>query len=255
MDKHTIELDGHNIAYYRTGVAGGAPVLLAHGFTGSAHKDFIDQGWFDLLVEQGRDVVALDHLGHGASDKPEGDASLYTPAAHAARMKALADHLGWQAFDLIGHSMGGRISIAYALAYPNTINHLTLVGVGLNVLSADFLSPGIIKMIEMMIATEADDLPKEMQAWHRLLMAESQSLPALLSCAQGIALEAVDLTRVIPFDRPTMVVQGLDDPIGAGADRLAAMFKARHVAVAGADHDTIRAHPTFKNAVLDFWQT
>lgn len=253
IENHTFESDGHQLAYSAAGPKGGKPALLVHGFTGSALKDFIRPGWLELLAAEGYRVVAIDHLGHGQSEKPEGDPSLYTPSNHATRLKALADHLDWQAFDLIGYSMGGRISIEYALSHPKSVNHFTLVGVGLNVLSANFLPPFILNLFEKMV-NDADALPDDLKKMRDGLVAEGQLLAALLDCAKGIAMEAVDLNKLIAFDKPTQIVQALNDPIGAGADRLAGAFKAAHVEVPDADHVSVMADKRFHKAVLDFWQ-
>lgn len=254
VENHTLDVAGHTLAYYAAGPQDGKPALLVHGFTGSALKDYINPGWLNVLAGQGYRAVAIDHLGHGQSEKPEGDPALYKPSAHAARLRALADHLGWQAFDLIGYSMGGRISIEYALAHPQTVKHFTLVGVGLNVLSANFLSPFILGLFEKLVAADAEALSENMQVMRDGLLAEGQSLQALLDCAKGIAMEAVDLNKLIAFDKPTQVVQAMNDPIGAGADRLAGAFKAQHVEVRDADHVSVMPDERFHKAVLDFWR-
>ena len=53
------------------------PVLLLHGFAASADRTWRDNGWVDLLGDLGRDVLAVDLLGHGDADKP------HDPAASA----------------------------------------------------------------------------------------------------------------------------------------------------------------------------
>jgi pimeloyl-ACP methyl ester carboxylesterase len=78
------------------------------------------------LADRGYHVVAPDHRGHGSSDQPE-DESAYAFETFAADMIALADALGWQTFDLLGHSMGGMIVQYMALSHPHRITHLVLM--------------------------------------------------------------------------------------------------------------------------------
>lgn len=85
---------------------GGRPLLLVHGFTG-AKEDFAD--WIDPLADEGWWVVAPDLRGHGASAKPDDEAS-YSLASFAADLWSLVDGLGWRRFSLLGHSMGGMIA-------------------------------------------------------------------------------------------------------------------------------------------------
>src|SRR5688572_1906018 len=105
---------------------GGRPFLVLHGFTG-AKEDFTHhEGWVDRLAEQGWHVVAPDHRGHGASSKPDGEAA-YTFDEFAADALALADHLGWERFALLGHSMGGMIAQYVALTAPERLAGLVLM--------------------------------------------------------------------------------------------------------------------------------
>jgi pimeloyl-ACP methyl ester carboxylesterase len=81
------------------------------------------------LTKAGRRVIALDNRGHGASSK------LYDPAAyHSARMaedvRALLDHLGSRA-DVMGYSMGARITAFFAFAHPARLRRAVLGGLGI----------------------------------------------------------------------------------------------------------------------------
>ncbi len=71
-------IDGHRLAYVRCGA--GEPLLLVHGLTTSS---FI---WDDLLpiLEARHDVIAVDLLGTGDSDRPvPSDCSLQKSARHS----------------------------------------------------------------------------------------------------------------------------------------------------------------------------
>lgn len=103
--------------------SGGKPLLMLHGFTG-AKDDFVD--WLDPLAERGWWVVAPDHRGHGASGQPP-EESDYTLAAIAADTVALTKALGWDAFVLLGHSMGGMVAQAIAIEHPERLRALVLM--------------------------------------------------------------------------------------------------------------------------------
>ncbi len=86
MEARTLPIGDGEFAVLEAG-AGGAPLLLVHGWTGSK-EDFID--WMEPLADTGHHVVAPDHRGHGESHKPE-DEGQYSLDILAADMLAIAD--------------------------------------------------------------------------------------------------------------------------------------------------------------------
>lgn len=107
------------LAYRRTGQ--GEPVVLVHGITSSS---FI---WLPVIpyLEDRWDVIAVDLLGCGASDRPEGaDLSI---RAHAARLRELVDAIGLDRFHLVGHDVGGGISQIFSVRNPERLLSLALV--------------------------------------------------------------------------------------------------------------------------------
>jgi len=90
------------------------PLVLLHGFTASAAS------WgyhLDRLAAQGLRVIALDMLGHGASDAPE-CAERYSLARCQEDILAALYVLGVRQGEaiLLGYSMGGRIALYTAFA-------------------------------------------------------------------------------------------------------------------------------------------
>lgn len=102
----------------------GEPVVLVHGLAASLHD------WDDLLPElaaSGCAVYALDLLGHGESAKPAG-AHEYTVENTFAHFSHWLDSLHLHTpFTLIGHSLGGGLSLMYALRHPERVKALALV--------------------------------------------------------------------------------------------------------------------------------
>lgn len=108
MQTYRFSHEGHSLAYLTDGDPSAPPLMLVHGWT--CHK----RVWRRSLPLLARDhfVVAMDLLGHGESDAPSnGD---YSIAAHGRRVLSLADHLNLTRFKLMGHSMGGQISLMLA---------------------------------------------------------------------------------------------------------------------------------------------
>jgi pimeloyl-ACP methyl ester carboxylesterase len=76
------------------------------------------------LEERGR-VTRIDQRGHGQSDAPPGP---YSRADLAADVIAVLDAEGIDQTILVGHSMGGIVAMEAALAYPDRIAGLVLIG-------------------------------------------------------------------------------------------------------------------------------
>ncbi|MEI8239083.1 MAG: alpha/beta hydrolase [Actinomycetota bacterium] len=118
----TFDVDNVALAWDRWGDASGVPLLLCHGFSGSAHD-------FALQIEQlasRRGVVALDHRGHGQSEKVRHESG-YSIDRLASDLIALVDAKVGGPVDLLGHSMGGAISLRVALERPDLVRSLILM--------------------------------------------------------------------------------------------------------------------------------
>ena len=115
----TFDSDGTTIAYIDVPAKGGSgdPIVLIHGFASNHAVNWVNTLWVKTLSEAGRRVVALDNRGHGESEK------LYEPEAYGSDIMAqdtrrLLDHLGIERADIMGYSMGARISAYLALDNP-----------------------------------------------------------------------------------------------------------------------------------------
>ncbi len=97
------------------------PLLALHGWLDNAAS-------FDLLAPLLTDyyVVALDLTGHGQSSRRSADAS-YQIWDDLPEIVGVVDQLGWQQFDLLGHSRGAIISTILASVIPDRIQHLVLL--------------------------------------------------------------------------------------------------------------------------------
>ena len=102
----------------------GEPLILLHGFGGDK-DNFTRVARF--LTPHYR-VVIPDHIGFGESSHPQ-DAD-YKTSAQATRIRSLAQALGITQFHLGGNSMGGMISMMYAVQYSDEVKSLWLIDPG-----------------------------------------------------------------------------------------------------------------------------
>lgn len=93
--------DGVKIHYMVLGK--GTPVILIHGYTGSAEGNWFRNGIAEALAKNHK-VVALDCRNHGRSDKPQPGG-----LGRAEDVVELMDHLKFQKARFHGYSMGGGI--------------------------------------------------------------------------------------------------------------------------------------------------
>ncbi len=103
------------------GGAGGIPVVFVHSLAGNAAQ------WSMQLehLRKERRAIAFDLRGHGQSEPPQRDD--YAIESLAGDIDAVASSSGLQRFVLVGHSLGGSVSIAYAGTHPDKVAGLLLV--------------------------------------------------------------------------------------------------------------------------------
>jgi pimeloyl-ACP methyl ester carboxylesterase len=233
----TIEVGGHRLAFRRAGA--GAPVLLVHGIT---TYSFLWEGVLQRLAASGRyDVVAVDLLGCGDSDKPL-DAS-YSIKAHADLLGRFAAALGLGRLHLAGHDLGGGIAQIMAVRQPGLLRSLSVV----NTVGYDYwpvqpiiaLRTPVIRQVLM----AALDLGAFTMVVRRALFHKELVTPALMAEFQRPLRTAEGRKAFVHFARcidnanlleiegelrrlrvPTLVAWGLADVYltSAIADRLAA---------------------------------
>lgn len=150
LQSRSVDVGTVSLAITEAGV-GGRPLLLVHGFTGTK-EDFGDH--IDALAASGHHVVALDHRGHGESDKPD-DESAYSFEIMAGDVIGVADALGWDSFALLGHSMGGMIVQVVASMIPERIERLVLMDTSYK--SLRFVNDSLVAMMRQMIESGGMD--------------------------------------------------------------------------------------------------
>lgn len=115
--------EGVSIAYVEAGV-GDPPILLVHGMA-CDHTHLLPQ--FHHLRTRHR-VIAVDLRGHGASDRPGG---AYTGEILGDDLAFVCRSLGLDHPVVVGHSLGGSVSLALAVRQPELLGGLVLLDSGI----------------------------------------------------------------------------------------------------------------------------
>lgn len=263
-----LQVDDITLHYERAG--SGPPLLLLHGFTGSAGE------WADLTphVAPVRDVIAVDLIGHGRSSAPA-DPARYSIEACLVDLLALLDALGIERADVLGYSMGGRVALQLAAAAPARVRSLIL----------ESASPGIADEAERAARAASDDaLAARVEAeglawfvdhWASIpLFASQASLPAGVRAAlrerrlrgsatgyanslrgMGAGRQSSLWERLPELGRPALLVSGeLDVKYVAINTRMAELLPAaRHALIRGAGHAVHLEQPAaFAQLVIGF---
>jgi 3-oxoadipate enol-lactonase len=110
----------------RGSVAGeGTPIVLCHGLTAS--RRYVVQG-SRFLEREGHRVITYDARGHGESDPAPAGQSYGYPELIADLERLVDAEVGAGRFLLGGHSMGAHTAVGYALAHPERLSGLVIVG-------------------------------------------------------------------------------------------------------------------------------
>jgi pimeloyl-ACP methyl ester carboxylesterase len=251
----TFSSGGLKLAYDDIRPADGAAgtVLLVHGFATSRAENWRRLGWYGALERKGYRVAALDLRGHGESEKPH-DPGAYGQPALIGDIVGLMDHLELGRVDVLGYSMGARLSLQLALEQPDRVANLIVGGIGGRMLAPPDQPQPTMTMAEAMRADDPGAITDATMKGFRLF-AEQQgedrlALAAFTEGRGGSALTADDLALLQP---PTLVVAGSRDQMAGDPQALAeAIPGAKSVTLPACDHFSAIPHALFKAAVFDF---
>jgi pimeloyl-ACP methyl ester carboxylesterase len=230
--------------------APGVPLLLTHGFGATA-------GMWDRNVDAlsvDRPVIVWDQRGHGSSDAPD-DMDLYSEQISVADMAAILDAAGADRAVLGGMSLGGYLSLAFNLVYPQRVAALALVDTGpgyRNDAARDKWNAWVERRAQELERgrMRADSSAELAQAVHE----HPEGLPR---AARGVMAQkdARVISSLDGITVPTLVIVGAQDTeFLAGADYMHRHIpSSRRFVIDNAGHAANMDRPeSFNTAVRDF---
>ena len=227
------------------------PILLIHGFASSKEVNWLNPGWVSALKGAGRRVIALDNRGHGQSTK------LYDPADyHTERMaedaRALLDHLDIVRADVMGYSMGARITAFLARRHPERVRSATLGGLGMHLINGVGLPESIAEALEAPSLADVTD-PKG-RIFRAFADQTRSDRRALAACIRGSRQE-MSREDAATLQPPVLIAIGSKDVIAGSPGELAAIIPgAQAVTIPNRDHMLAVGDKVYKEAVLKFLQ-
>lgn len=235
------------IAYLDEGE--GEPIVLVHGFASTKEVNWVQPGWVSTLNRAGRRVVALDNRGHGASSKLY-DSAAYHSAAMVDDVRALLDHLKFVRADIMGYSMGARITAFLAVRHSERVRSAILGGLGIRLVEGVGLPESIAEALE---APSLDDVKDPTGRLFREFAEQTKSdLRALAACIRG-SRQTLTRAEVGAIRAPVLVAVGTKDLVAGSAQGLAALIpSARALDIPNRDHMLAVGDKIYKAGVIDF---
>src|SRR3954451_21785729 len=160
----------------------GEPIVLIHGFASNKQVNWVYPGWVAELTKNRRRAIALDLRGHGESSKPY-DPAQYGIATLAGDVTALMDHLNIDRADLMGYSLGARITGWLAYAQPQRLRSAVFGGLGIGLIKGGGPGENVAEALE---APSLDDVTDPVGRTFRAFADQTRSdRLALAACMRG----------------------------------------------------------------------
>jgi pimeloyl-ACP methyl ester carboxylesterase len=185
----------------------GEKILFLHGAGGSTAS-----WYFQKRLQTVCEVVLVDLPGHGKS----GGKGLRDVESYAESIRTVITENGLEGCYVAGHSMGGAIAMSLALACPELLAGLVLVGTGARLKVFPKILEGILSGKEEAVRTIAGFAfsGKTSPALIEAGVTEMMANPEEVLYHDFSACNLVDLMeRVTSIDLPTLVVAGADDAL------------------------------------------
>ncbi|HWJ71461.1 MAG TPA: alpha/beta fold hydrolase [Sphingobium sp.] len=240
-------LPGHGgdlLAIHRLGE--GRPVVLLHGLSSSATINWMRYGTAQRLADAGFEAIMIEQRVHGRSAAPQ-DAAAYPPDVMALDMEAIIPALGLGAFDLVGYSMGARLSTALVLRGMRP-RRLVLGGMGLEGLTnwrprRQFF----LDALDRFAVAKAGDADYMAIQFMKTVKTDPVALRHLLLTMPDITREAL-----AGITMPTLILCGADDRDNGSADALVAALPDARRGIIPGNHMSCITLPEFGEAITDY---
>jgi len=235
------------IAYLDEGE--GEPIMLVHGFASSKNVNWVYPTWVSELKKAGRRVIALDNRGHGDSGKLY-DAASYEIAVMAGDVVALLDHLGFERADVMGYSLGSRMTAVIALNQPHRLRSAILGGIGIGLTDGGGPGENVALALE---APSLDDVTDPVGRTFRAFADQTRSdRRALAACLRG-SRRLMTREEAAAIKVPVLIAVGTTDEIAGSAQALGKIIPGAEVLdIPNRDHMRAVGDKVYKAGVIDF---
>jgi len=235
------------IAYLDEGE--GKPILLVHGFASSKNVNWVYPGWVSELKKAGRRVIALDNRGHGDSAKLY-DRDAYRIPVMAGDVTALMDHLKIDRADIMGYSLGGRMTAWLSRYQPQRLRSAIFGGIGIGMIEGGGPGENVAEALEAASLEEVTDpVGRTFRAFADQTRSDRLALAACLRGSRGL------MTReeVSGIGVPVLIAVGTVDEIAGSATALGKIIPGSQVLdIPNRDHMRAVGDKVYKAGVLDF---
>ena len=235
------------IAYLDEGE--GDPILLVHGFASTGNVNWVYPAWVSELKKNGRRVIALDNRGHGNSGKLY-DAEQYRIGTMAGDVIALMDHLAIERADIMGYSLGARMTAWLAQSQPQRLRSAILGGIGLGLIEGGGPGENVAAALD---ASSLDDVTDPVGRTFRAFADQTRSdRRALAACLRG-SRGLMTPEEAAGIDIPVLIAVGTTDEIAGSADALGKIIPGAQVLnIPNRDHMRAVGDKVYKAGVLEF---
>jgi len=235
------------IAYLDEGE--GDPIVLVHGFASTKNVNWVYPTWTSTLAKAGRRVIALDNRGHGESAKLY-DSEEYHVGIMAGDVRELMDHLNIERADMMGYSMGGRITAYLGQRNPERLRSAILGGIGMGLIEGGGPGENVASALE---AASLDDVTDPVGRTFRAFADQTRSdRRALAACLRG-SRRLMTREEAAAIAVPTLIAVGTTDDIAGSAQRLAEVIPGSQVLdIPNRDHMRAVGDRVYKDGVLEF---
>jgi pimeloyl-ACP methyl ester carboxylesterase len=235
------------IAYLDEGA--GDPIVLVHGFASSKNVNWIYPTWVSDLKKDGRRVIALDNRGHGDSEKLY-DAADYEIAIMASDVIALLDHLGIERADIMGYSLGSRMTAILAREQPQRLRSAILGGIGIGLIEGGGPGESVAVALEVpSLEDVTDPVGRTFRAFADQTRSDRRALAACLRGSRRL-MTAEEATGI---GVPVLIAVGTKDEIAGSAAALGKIIPGAEVLdIPNRDHMRAVGDKVYKTGVTDF---
>jgi pimeloyl-ACP methyl ester carboxylesterase len=227
----------------------GDPIILVHGFASSKNVNWVYPAWVSELRKNGRRVIAIDLRGHGESGK------LYEPEQYgieilAGDVIALLDHLKLERADIMGYSLGSRITAVLAHSQPTRLRSAILGGIGIGLIEGGGPGENVAEALE---APSLDDVTDPVGRTFRAFADQTRSdRRALAACLRG-SRRLMTREEAASIAVPVLIAVGTADEIAGSAEALGKIIPGSQVLnIPNRDHMRAVGDKVYKAGVIKF---